>query len=238
MMRRDENTEKTARLYATAIQQIYDVKNNADKLDSLRKHIVADQELQDIVDTYIEVDLDEEDIDHVCFGESYGPTPRTLTNDVGETIPDPNYDAENDICGRHCQFGLWKPPDQDGEVQGNQGCLLLLLFTDIFRVPLAPASLADAVSARFKLLKAIPNVLNRALDARNSEKLKMAYALNAAEGEFIEQGYVWNPTREEYTRDEHGNLIPASEVIVTAPTPTPPAPPTPPTPPRSDRAHW
>lgn len=234
---------------------------NSDERTRLRAQVLGDQVLGDIVSQYDGDNTPErnEDAPSLCFGNDYAPLHRTIQNEQGRIVPNENYQSEHDICGYSCPYGLYKDSLQEGEVQGNQGCYLLLLFTQVFDIPLAPPDLGelDANKYRVELMEAIPGIMNRAeqsasiLDPVSNETDMQTYVLQPGI-DVIHEGYVYDSTTRQPRQFPDGTYVLENHVVEAPPvmpasppalpegtggfpavpaTPSAPQPPQPPTPP-------
>ena len=158
-MNRKEDRTGTAKSIAKHIAWLIDVQSRPDELVSTVEHAKRLPEFSMLADL---ADSGEPDLgggSH-CFGKEYAPVPRTVVDGTGNTAPNPDYDPSNDYCGVNCWMGLWKPNLADGEEQGNQGCLLLHLFSTVFGLPLPSfESSYDTNQVRWSILKLIPPFL-------------------------------------------------------------------------------
>lgn len=220
------------------IVELKRLENDQDARIRLRTQMRGDQELSDVISQYSGTSTPETDTStdppHLCLGNDYAPQFRTITDTTGRTVPNPDYDADTDICGRTCAYGLHKMNPEDTEVQGSQGCYLLLLSSRLMNLPLPPPELGveTANGLRVELIEILPGALDRAersaqmLDSVPQPTTTMAgYVLQ--QEDIVHEGFVYDGETRQVRQHSDGTYIRETDVVAAPVTPagavTPPA---------------
>lgn len=226
-----------------SIRLLRDLIKDRDKAAEIERKLYSYDPFLDFVASYEGPNAPEplDETPQLCLGEAYQPLRRYTLNAYGQEEPAPGYSPENDVCGRQCPFGLYKPVPEEGEVQGNQGCYLLLLAVKALNVPLPPADLGaeQANLKRVELMEQLPTWLAEITDTGSKKETPvMSAKITYNEAiHVIHDGFVFDKS----SGTPQPILIQAENRYATEsdleyPTPTPPAAPTPPAPPAAPAA--
>ena len=199
--------EQQAGQYAEWIGKLRDLKNKPPPIEIIDR-VQNDLELGNVL---VGIDVIGE-ANYTCFGEHYAPKSRTLIKADGGQLPDPDYDPTTDVCGRQCPVGLYKPTNliQQDEIQGNQGCYLLKLFTTIFNIPLPHRTNPNNALIRYNLMGVIPAILDRAFFKPKQDLIMVPHVLTA--NQMIHQGYVFDKAANAYAKNADGSYITEAQV--------------------------
>jgi len=213
-----------AKSIAKHIAWLIEVQSRPDELVSTVEHAKRLPEFSKLADL---ADSGEPDLGggtH-CFGKEYAPVPRTVVDGTGNVAPNPDYDPSNDYCGVNCWMGLWKPHLVDGEEQGNQGCLLLYLFSSVFGLPLPSfESSHDTNQVRWSILKLVPPFLDSLTEKKDLTMLNPngTYTMDPGDKFIHNDGdgrdYVQRADNQ-YIQKPDGTFVTSADVAPVAATP-------------------